>query len=391
MSPMAKSPRKLLDVIQRAMKSRSGWRDAIGELATWWNRNLLSRTLYAMFVMWIVGATLMYLVEPADSPLFGNWFESLWNVWLALFNNVNEAPQTPAGRIVTVLLLLSGTVLASLFTASVASILVERSLRRREVSDFEMEDHLVVCNWAPRGLEWVRQVHSSIVQDKRPVVIIHDSPDDIELPDQADEPAFQNVFIVKGDPINEVILKRSRVQSAHSVVVFTDERQGEHADGKTILVCIALRNILRGDNQPNIIAECQNPRFRQHLRKAGADEVISSTELGLRLIARAALFHGMTRVYQELLTVRRDANEMYMVEAPPALIGQDFVTVAERFLRQRTGAKSCLLIGVQRGETMMLNPVGDEAGPLREGDMLIVLSQVFPDLTESANTVEQPA
>jgi hypothetical protein len=30
---------------------------------------------------------------------------------------------------------------------------------------------------------------------------------------------------------------------------------------------------------------------------------------------------------------------------------------------------------------MMLNPVGGEAGPLREGDELILLSQTLPDLS----------
>jgi hypothetical protein len=31
---------------------------------------------------------------------------------------------------------------------------------------------------------------------------------------------------------------------------------------------------------------------------------------------------------------------------------------------------------------MMLNPVGGEAGPLREGDELILLSQTLPDLSQ---------
>ena len=63
-------------------------------------------------------------------------------------------------------------------------------------------------------------------------------------------------------------------------------------------------------------AECRNPSNRHHLKKAGADEIISSDELGLKLLARSAPFHGMTRVYQELLTVGRDANEMYLLPAP---------------------------------------------------------------------------
>ena len=98
-------------------------------------------------------------------------------------------------------------------------------------------------------------------------------------------------------------------------------------------------------------------------------------------MARASLFHGMTRVYQELLTVRRDANEMYLVPMPAELVGKDFVTAAGVFLPDRTAMKACLLIGVYRGDAMMLNPVGGEAGPLRAGDELILLCQALPDLS----------
>ena len=129
------------------------------------------------------------------------------------------------------------------------------------------------------------------------------------------------------------------------------------------------------------MAECQDPKYGPHMRKSGADEVISAANFGLRLIARASLFHGMTRVYQELLSIRRDANEMYLVPVPPQLVGKDFVAAASVFLPNRTNLKACLLIGLSRGETMMLNPVGEEAGPLRQGDELILLSQSLPDLS----------
>jgi hypothetical protein len=69
-----------------------------------------------------------------------------------------------------------------LFTASVASILIERSLRSREVPNLEMSDHLVLCNWSPRALDWIREVHSGIVTDKRPIVIVHDTPDEVGVP-----------------------------------------------------------------------------------------------------------------------------------------------------------------------------------------------------------------
>ena len=188
---------------------------------------------------------------------------------------------------------------------------------------------------------------------------------------------------------NEVILRRARVTKAHSIVILADPRQGEHADGKTILTCIAIGNIIRGGPGPNIAVECHNPNLRNHLLKAGADEVISSEELGLRLLARTALYHGITRVYQELLTVGRDANEMYLFPVMEGLVGRDFVEISSMFVRHRDDKRSCLLIGIQRGDEMILNPVGSDAGPLKEGDQLILLSRVFLNKAQPLPTVPQ--
>jgi voltage-gated potassium channel len=344
-----------------------------------WGQVQLVRVLAAILIAWLVGATLLYLIESqGGNEAFDSWWESLWNVWSLLFSGPDVALKTRAGKLITMALLGVGVGLAGLFTGSVASILVAQNLRRRGVPNFEMEDHLVLCNWGPRGLSWIREVHSKIVQDKRPVVIIHDNPDEIDLPDKQDEAAFNDVYIVKGDPANEVILRRARVNKAHSVVILADERQGEHADGKTILTCIALRNICgRGENSTNIAVELKNPNNRHHMQKAGADEIISSDDLGLRLLARTALYHGITRVYQELLTVNRDANEMYLYEAPADLIGRDFVEVSTMFLRHREDKRACLLIGIQRGDKMMLNPIAGEASAIEEGDSLILLSRVI--------------
>jgi voltage-gated potassium channel len=363
-------------------RDKASWRDTLLSVLQAWNRHQVWRILTSVVLIWIVSGTALHFVERGTNPAFATWRESLWNVWLTLFSGLNTTPTTHLGRLVVSGVLVVGVALAGLFTASVASILIERSLRSREVPKIEMSGHLVLCHWSPRALDWIREVHSGIVTDLRPVVIVHDTPDEVVLPDKLDEAAFNDVYIVKGDPANEVILRRAKVAQAHSIVILADDRQEQHADGKTIVCCIAVKNVCGEAHDPNIVAECQDPKYRSHMRKAGADEVISAADFGLRLMARASLFHGMTRVYQELLSVRRDANEMYLVPVPSALVGMDFVAAANVFLPDRTNMKACLLIGLYRGDAMMLNPVGGEAGPLREGDELILLSQTLPDLSQ---------
>ena len=133
--------------------------------------------------------------------------------------------------------------------------------------------------------------------------------------------------------------------------------RGEHADGKSILTCIAIRNICPKREAAQHRRRVPNPDNRHHLKKAGADEIISSDELGLRLPGAPRSFHGMTRVYQELLTVGRDANEMYLLRRPEGLVGR-IRRYRSMFTRLSRRQNIVLLLGIQRGEEMMLNPIG---------------------------------
>ena len=369
--------------LRSQLKEPGGWKLILQAL----RRNQVARIGFVMMVVWIIGAVMVHWVESKDNPDFANLFDSFWNVFVLMFSGPENQPRSVMGRLLSMVVLGFGVALAGLFTGSVASVFVTQNLRSRDVSNFEMEDHLILCNWSERGLPWIREVHSKIIQDKRPVVIIHDKPELIDLPDKQDDAAFNDVYIVKGDPTNEVILRRARVQRAHSVVILADDRQGEHADGKTILTCIAIRNICQGKSDVNVAVECRNVNNQHHLRKSGADEIISSDELGLRLLARTALFHGMTHIYQELLTVGRDANEIYSILVPPALVGRDFVEIGGLFLRYRDDKRCCLLLGVQRGEEMILNPVGADAGPLAAEDQLVILSRSILAPTQTLPTI----
>ncbi len=86
----------------------------------------------------------------------------------------------------------------------------------------------------------------------------------------------------------------------------------------------------------------------------------------------------MSQFYWELLTVRRNANEVYLLPAPEEFVGRTFAEVSELFIHHREDRRSCLLLGIQRGDEMMINPIGEEAGPLKVDDQLIILSRTYP-------------
>ena len=129
----------------------------------------------------------------------------------------------------------------------------------------------------------------------------------------------------------------------------------------------------------------------QALLRSSIDLVVPSTRFlsTIDQIAPATpqlIYSNVSNLYQELLTVGRDANEMYLFPAPEGLVGKDFVELTGMFARYRGDRRSCLLIGIQRGEEMHLNPIGGEAGPLRPDDQLILLSRVFLDPSQPLPT-----
>src|SRR5262249_27998250 len=146
------------------------WREAILLALRNWNRHQISRIVTAVVLSWLVGAVLIHLAEKDTNPEVAGWTDSLWNVWVLLFSGLDSPPKTPLGRLMTMVLLVLGVGLAGLFTASVASLLIERYLQGSNMPHFEMDNHLVLCNWSPRGVEWIREVHAKIVKEKRPVV-----------------------------------------------------------------------------------------------------------------------------------------------------------------------------------------------------------------------------
>ena len=137
----------------RRRKNR-GWLPVLLKFLAAWRRRQAGRVVVVILLIWLAGATGLHLAERATNPAFATWGDAFWNVWLLLFSEVSDPPKTVIGRTIGSLLLACGVVLIALFTAGVASYLIERSLRRREMSNQEMSEHLVLCNWSSRGLEW---------------------------------------------------------------------------------------------------------------------------------------------------------------------------------------------------------------------------------------------
>jgi hypothetical protein len=130
--------------------------------------------------------------------------------------------------------------------------------------------------------------------------------------------------------------------------------------------------------------------------------VVCHQDFGLGVLAQSAFAAKLTEVYQELLSYSVSSCEIYMLSSShtdsavdiPADIwkalfeGKTFPQAASVFNEHRNTSNPPILIGVQRGENILLNP--RTRFELRQGDSLIVIAYVRPRFEYLRAAINQP-
>ena len=241
---------------------------------------------------------------------------------------------------------------------------------------YKLAEHVIICNWNERGEAVIGQLHAGIVKDKRPVIVVSEHTDDIDFQEKEEFAHFEDVYQIKGDPTNEAVLKKANVQDAFSIIVLADPNQGNLCDAKSILICMAINDVCKqlNRNRPNTVVEVIDHKNVPHLRRSGADEIVSPGEFGLKLLAQAALSHGLSQVYDNLLTVSAETNEVYLKPVPPGFIGKTFGELAEVMARERDPRNPVVLVGVKSGGKILVNPKKRDFETFSDKDEIVVIS-----------------
>jgi len=329
-------------------------------------------------LIWLMGASMLWITEGAGNQEFNSLPKSLWNIAVYLFSGLDSGvPETTIGKVIVALILIVSLGVVGIFTATIASMLIEHRIGgKRKMPKYELKDHIVICNWNNKGLSLIKEVHAKIIKHKRPIIIITEQEDTVEFPEHEDVPEFEDIYIIKGDPTNEIILKRANVQQAYTAVVLADPTQGELSDAKSILVCMGIKSICEEMEFPKtyITVEGVSPQNIEHLRRAGANEIISAGDFSALLLAQSSLVHGLSTVYRNLLTISEETNEIYLATVPGEYIGKKFSDLGADIYSNRDAKNPIILIGVKSGEKFLLNPRPIIFNKFQKSDEVIVIA-----------------
>ncbi len=346
-------------------------------------RHAFTRILVVLLFLWITAAAILRLTEGRTNPEFASLAQVVWNISVYFFSGLDSAqPVTSIGRVVVALVLILSVGVVATFTGTIASFLVESRLgSRRRMPKYNLNNHIVICNWNDKAIPIIRELHASILKDRRPIVIVSEQTGAGDLPEKEDDPAFEDVFLVKGDPANEIVLKRAAVHDAYSVLILADPKEGHLADAKSILISMAVRSLcLAADGaHTHICVEGLDPQNIDHLKRGGAEEIVAASDFSMMLLAQSALFHGLSTVYRHLLEISGHTNEIYLLPVPDSFVGKGFAELGAAILQNRDPENPSILIGVSRKEGVLVNPRDEEMAAFERDDRVIIIAFERPE------------
>lgn len=339
--------------------------------------------LIIIFVsLYVTGTLVMFFCERHNNKSFETISESFWSITIYVLSGFEDRyPVTWPGRLISILIF----ILSVFFFGAVAGRFAAAFIKREEMKmPRDVNDHIVICNWNERGERVLAELrHPEGKPDADIVIIDNNFAKDKKL---KNIPEFNKVYFIDSDPIRHGTLKKAKVSSADTVIILADGNSPD-PDAKSAMIILALLSECKR-KKPHIIAEVANVDNSQHLKDAGADETICTSEIGVGILAHCAINKQLSVVYKDLLTYSFEGNEIYIVTRdafPDNFVGKTFSACAQMLYGKRDNSNPVVLLGIRRKDQVMLNPRAGKGGLdgeciIEEDDALIVMAFSAPNL-----------
>lgn len=296
-----------------------------------------------------------------------------WTSTTALGQGDSSMASGPVGWVVGWMLGLFGVALVATMTGLLVGFVIDFILKEGQgMGASGYKDHIVVCGWNPTARDLIDELASD--EGGTRIVLIHDSDKN---------PADNLAYFVSGDTTSEDDLRRAGIENARAAIVCPADSSNE-ADLHSILTVLAIESLA-----PHVrtVAEVNNPIHVPHFRRANVDELLVTSRLTSRLLARSALYPGLSELVTDIVGGASNAEDpqLYRVAMPENGVGKSIIELGAHM---RSEHHATVLAVIRSGQTVANAPHGFR---MEAGDDLVVLAFSLGNLTpieESAPRTE---
>ena len=318
------------------------------------------RTLVITLSAIVVVATVVVTVlEPEKRSLGGLADSAYWAVTTVIGSGDASYVTSGGGYIIGWLLAFFGVAIVAALTAAIVGFVIEFLLKEGQgMGAAGYRDHIVVCGWNSTARELIEELKSDEFAAK--VVVLHDTER---------SPAGPGCYFVRGDATSAEDLERAGIPEAAAAIICPSDASNE-ADMRSILTVLAIETMAP---QVRTVVEVNNPKHVEHVRRAKADEILVTSRLASRLLARTALYPGIAALVTDIVS-GGEGSELYRVRLPDDYVDLNLDDLSARL----RGDHSATLLAVARGDRTLTNPPSDFR--LERGDTAIVVAETLGEL-----------
>ncbi|MBI5157583.1 MAG: TrkA family potassium uptake protein [Acidimicrobiia bacterium] len=293
---------------------------------------VLRPLIVASAVVVVLGAVAVTLTE--RSVTFGDFWRSLsWAASTVLKADDISYVSTPWGLTVHWTLTLFGVAMLAAVTGAIVGFVIDFLVKEGQgMGATEYEGHIVICGWNATARDLVGELLTDAYGMK--VVLLHETDKN---------PAGEGVYLVNGDPTNEEDLERAGIRRASAAIVCPTD-PSDAADMRTLLIVLAIESYAPG---VRTVVEVNNPRHLPHFERTKVDEVLITSRLASRLLARTAMYPGLGSLVTDIVS-GGEGSELYRVLLPDDYVGLDIDDLSARLRREH---HATLMAVVRDGKT----------------------------------------
>jgi voltage-gated potassium channel len=242
-------------------------------------RGRLFQAGLALLVVFVLGTGGYWLIGHGDWSIMECSYMVLITITTVGYAEVLPVSATDAGRLFTMILLVSGMGTSVYFLSALTAFIVEGDLRdalwRRRMSNRldKLRDHYIVCGAGETG----RQVVAELVGAGRKVVAVEMSKESL---DRVVDRYRDGVITILGDATEDDVLREASIGRATGLFTTLE------SDQDNLYVTLSARQL---NPELRIVSRGQSQRSAAKLRQAGADSVISPARIGGRRMAHQML------------------------------------------------------------------------------------------------------
>ena len=311
-------------------------------------------TLFAGIVTVVaIAAILITLLErPLSLVSFFDLFN--WGFATVLGQGNASYVTSPGGRIVSWFLILFGVAMLGTITGALVASVIDFLLKEGQgLGASGYRDHIVVCGWNSTARDLIKELKGDDYHHKVVVLV------DLEK-----NPAGDGAYFVRGDPSDAGDLGRAGIHDAAAAIVFPNDGSDD-SDMRSILTLMAIEAVAPGTRT---VAEVNNPRHEPHFRRADVNELLVTSKVASRLLARSALYPGLTDLVTDIVS-GGEGSELYRITLPDTYHGLSIDEVAQRLRADHRAT----LLSVNRGGKAFVNPPADFR--FEDGDDAVVIAE----------------